>query len=85
MKRLVMNGQLIICLPECRSHLLRDSGNDSGTNTLRDWKKVSRPSASFTTNKFWSLTMSVTKHFCHFFVRLNYLSCWVHSLFVVSY
>jgi len=52
MKRFVMNGQLIICLPECRSHLLRDSGNDSDTNTLRDWKKVSSPSASFAMNKF---------------------------------
>jgi hypothetical protein len=41
MKRFVMNGQLIICMPECRSHLLGDSGNDSDTNTLRDWKKVS--------------------------------------------
>jgi hypothetical protein len=52
MKRFVMNGQLIICLPECRSHLLRDSGNDSDSNTLHDWKKVSSPSASFAMNKF---------------------------------
>jgi hypothetical protein len=52
MKRLVMNGQLIISLSECHSHLLRDSGNDSDTNTLHDWKKVSSPSASFAVNKF---------------------------------
>jgi len=52
MKRFVMNGQLTICLPEYRSQLLRDSGNDSDINTLHDWKKVSRQSASFTTNKF---------------------------------
>ena len=53
MKSFVMNGQLIICLAECRSsHLLRDSGSDSDTNTLLDWKKFSGPSASFAMNKF---------------------------------
>jgi hypothetical protein len=51
MNRSVMNGQLTICWPECRSHLLDASGNDSDTNTLHHCEQISRPSESFVMNK----------------------------------